>query len=747
MDTPGLRASLSFLQKRKPAWPNPEASIGTFRGTMKGKCSYWEAVGPAQAAYENICDQIQEALDTSSEAVRCSSVINYDLYMVGRTSASAVPHIMFSCKHAESRKQAMAVVRKSEILNRCPPGMDLGHWACLPHIVNLQLLSSSFPSGLFDDPEWGTQNVSYSIRSGFDPKSSQRTVALQLVQTTSACDDTTTKKTATIGAIVEACGRKFYLAPQHFFSAPCSGSWMSLSKAEDIDDNECEFGALSDDDEAVDEDAEFMSQYSLSPPMSDIESGLDSEAESSDEELKAACSLLSPASWTAKARINDWDEPLDAACFLEHRDVIQSVDRPGISCNDFDYALIEVNPTGHGTSNLPILSRATVGEAHLHNVHVTSVTGSGHVLQGILSGKPTYIRLPSASTFQKAYAVDFEKPLMPGDSGSIVRDADTGMIYGHIIAGSVEARVAYISPAESVLTELTAMLKAQRDSHSHSKILKIWPRVDSGLTVQVPNLEIRNNAPVCPCGIIDDRLPLIPSLYRPTYTAMRHSGLRWMSLFRPGNPCHPLRSDSARQFVLVTRQRGTPSLTSVTRIFVPRNRVLHKLSAGPISSEPAGTRQVAPLCGSVYLCRDLTISNFHMASLLAVLPVDNCSAACLVFSSAADDYGREAMRSREVFSFTAAPAVCRLLVGNSNDHGCREWSEGKEFGEALDVDRALELGKMRAENFPSRTGRLLSVPFTREHDSSTLWTAFFHYAVYVGFADYFREPGTSSPTI
>jgi hypothetical protein len=394
MNTPGLRASLSFLQKRKPSWPNPEASIGAFRGTIKGKYRYWEAVGPAQAAYEAICDQIQEALNTSCEPVRCSSVINYDIYMVGRTSASAVPHIMFSCKQAESRKQAMAVVRKSGILSRCPPGMDLGHWACPPHIVNLQLLSSSYSSDLLEDPKSDDQDVSHSIRSIFDSKSSQGTIALQLVQTTSACDNTKAKKIATIGAIVEACGRKFYLAPQHFFSAQGSGSLMSSSEIEDIDDNECEFGAFSDDDEVADEEVAFMSQYSLSPPISDIESGSDSDADSSDEELKPACSPLSAVPlWAAKARINDWVVPLDAACFLEHKGVIQSVDRPVISSNDLDYALIEVNPTGYGTPDLPVLSRATIGEAHLHNVNVTTVTGSGHLLQGFLSGKPRYIRL------------------------------------------------------------------------------------------------------------------------------------------------------------------------------------------------------------------------------------------------------------------------------------------------------------------------------------------------------------------
>jgi hypothetical protein len=249
------------------------------------------------------------------------------------------------------------------------------------------------------------------------------------------------------------------------------------------------------------------------------------------------------------------------------------------------------------------------------------------------------------------------------------------MIYGHIIAGSVEARVAYIFPADSVLTELAAMLEGQRDPHSPSKIMKIWPSVEAGLTLQVPDLESRDNPSVCPCGVIDERLPshiLLPSSSPPTYAALQHRELRWMSLVLPGNPCHPLHPDSARQFVLVTHQRGTPSLTRVTRIFVPASWLLHKLSAGPISSKPATTSQVASLHDSVHPRRHLTFSNFHMANLFAVLQVDNSSAARLVFGRAADDYGRETMRRWEIFSSTATPAVWRLLVGNLNDHRCRK---------------------------------------------------------------------------
>ncbi|BCS28316.1 uncharacterized protein APUU_61364A [Aspergillus puulaauensis] len=142
-----LRSPLSLLQRPKPVWENPELSIGTFRGVAKGALKYWDAQGPAQQAYDQICTDIQQVLNSSCGPVRCSSMVVYDIYMFGRETSTAVPHIMFSCKQPKSRKQAVAAVQRSGILHRFP-GIEVGHWEYPPHILNMRLLASS---GLEED--------------------------------------------------------------------------------------------------------------------------------------------------------------------------------------------------------------------------------------------------------------------------------------------------------------------------------------------------------------------------------------------------------------------------------------------------------------------------------------------------------------------------------------------------------------------------------------------------------------------
>ncbi|RDW68774.1 uncharacterized protein DSM5745_08534 [Aspergillus mulundensis] len=136
MSASRLRNTLSALHRNKETWPNPELSIGTFCGTTKDKVNYWEAQGPAREAFVNISTSIQETLNDECLRVPSSSTLVYDVYMIGKTPGKAVPHIMFSCKASESRKKAVALVRKSDILDHYP-GMELGHWESPPHLLSV----------------------------------------------------------------------------------------------------------------------------------------------------------------------------------------------------------------------------------------------------------------------------------------------------------------------------------------------------------------------------------------------------------------------------------------------------------------------------------------------------------------------------------------------------------------------------------------------------------------------------------
>ncbi|KAL4902091.1 hypothetical protein BDW74DRAFT_181252 [Aspergillus multicolor] len=105
---------------------------------------------------------------------------------------------------------------------------------------------------------------------------------------------------------------------------------------------------------------------------------------------------------------------------------------PIISSKELDYALLEVSSGDDNIMNLPLLTRDTVTNVRPGATKVSTTTRTGSFLLGKLSERPSYVRPPNADTFEEAFTVAFEGPLRRGDYGSIVRDAKTGMIYGHM---------------------------------------------------------------------------------------------------------------------------------------------------------------------------------------------------------------------------------------------------------------------------------------------------------------------------
>ncbi|KAF2190102.1 hypothetical protein K469DRAFT_561239, partial [Zopfia rhizophila CBS 207.26] len=85
-------------------------------------------------------------------------------------------------------------------------------------------------------------------------------------------------------------------------------------------------------------------------------------------------------------------------------------------------------------------------------------TASGGEMTGILSGTPSYTRLPYCTLFQEVYTVRLDGPLANGDCGSAIVDAATGELYGHIVAGCQRTGIAYIMAAHQVFQDLEELL-------------------------------------------------------------------------------------------------------------------------------------------------------------------------------------------------------------------------------------------------------------------------------------------------
>lgn len=164
MSSSRLRNTFSLFQKPNARWPDPEQSIGKFRG-RKDKFNCWEAEGSAREVFNKIQPHITELLNSACGPVPSLSFVVCHIFMIGKTQKTAVPHIMVSCQRLESRKIAVAEIKKSNILDQCPPGIHLGHWDCPPHLKDLQYLASD---ARYKDPETHTSQESQLISSLFN---------------------------------------------------------------------------------------------------------------------------------------------------------------------------------------------------------------------------------------------------------------------------------------------------------------------------------------------------------------------------------------------------------------------------------------------------------------------------------------------------------------------------------------------------------------------------------------------------
>ncbi|KAF4175669.1 hypothetical protein CNMCM7927_004678 [Aspergillus lentulus] len=462
-----LRTTILRFQKPKAIWSNPEQSTGKLLGIKKGKFHIWEANGPAREVFERIKSHITELLEYSCSPVPSSSFVLFDIFMIGEARETALPHIMFACKHSEPRKSAVAAMRKSNILEQCPPGIHFGDWDYPPHLKDLQYLASAacYNGSVVYTSQGNVSNSPHhdnDFMTIYDHSKQGTGQTLQMVlQNTSTGPEYL--RTATIGSIVMLSGRRFYLAPAHAYYPQGHILPDMVSEGSRPEDSECDFGGFEDGDEGISDfpEAEFMSQYSLTPESSDLEEDWDLDEDGSISDAGSDCLTSEVLAERPNSSIVASGAP---ACYPAEDASIPSlpyssapdVKSPFLKSDNLDYCLIEIDETEDYMLDLPVLSRENIGQLNSGSVDVMAATGSGNVLTGVLSSRLSSIRLPNGTRFTKFLSVRFEGPLQPGDSGSIVRDASTGMIYGHIVAGDTGSRTAIIIPAVDVLNDIMA---------------------------------------------------------------------------------------------------------------------------------------------------------------------------------------------------------------------------------------------------------------------------------------------------
>ena len=441
-------AILSGRSTTRPlAWPEPELSVGRLIGKVGkvGNESCWVAKGPARDAFATLAPKIKAYLERSVEPV--SSWVTWSIYMFGKSEKTASPAILFCCEVVAHRKQVRSAIKDSGILNEFP-GIKTAHMARPPDFNQLVQLA--------------------------DDSTDQRLVLASLASNPcgmplfieSSMDAGTGYKQATVGGIIQLSDKFYYTTAGHVFEPDTAVSYTE----DEISDDEFE---IDNDEDEVDEVASAACEknwlahadnVAMSPRYASLTEGrmLQPPLSPSIQDVQAT----QEKSQCKNRRV--LEEGHSPSTFLPPQPLghvyLPSLDE---SPSDLDYALIEVTRPIHCTANkFDPSSFSAKGEATIQHVvtdgpkdvKVLASTSRG-TLTGVMSGTPLYARLPNSSLYQDVYNVLLDSRLEAGDCGSWIVDAESGNLYGHIVAGSPDSGAAIIIPFARIFEDIETRVK------------------------------------------------------------------------------------------------------------------------------------------------------------------------------------------------------------------------------------------------------------------------------------------------
>jgi len=467
----------------------------------------WDAVGPARDLFDGLSAEINTHLRKFGESLY--GEVRWTLCMTGRTTDSASPTILFLSPKAEIRKSAKDEIKSSKILKKYPGfrTMDCNRPPGFFEVISL---------GRDDDMD-RTNASNTTSHFGIFGSTNDHIVFGNIEGARiyiEKDDGTHESRSSTAGGIIRLHGKEnkyFVMTVAHNFPEYIKKDFHDVATTTEF---EYELDDWSEEDEAEMDiaESEMMSKASLSPPGSDseesksdgskdplIESVEALNSSDSSSRIKSSTVLsvskssssgkfVSPkvrdsSSSSSHARtggtaisssssISARMEPAKRySIFIVLRDgssmrlpKTPSAAQLFIDKQDtlLDYALIEISHS--------LLDEFTGG--HLNDFEDHAVQMSSQIKdteskrraavdiicttasRGSIT--PTFQKLPSGH--QEFWTVHLEGFLSKGDSGSWVRDAETGKVYGHLVAGSLEPGFAYIIPMRKVMEDIERRL-------------------------------------------------------------------------------------------------------------------------------------------------------------------------------------------------------------------------------------------------------------------------------------------------
>ncbi|KIW73427.1 hypothetical protein PV04_01548 [Phialophora macrospora] len=427
--------ALSGKQQRH--WPHPTESTGEFlKSTFKfrGRISFWRAKGPARQTFKTLGRRIVDYLDKNCDEPRNSGRITLSVYMTGRTPQDSHPVILFCSEDRGERKRARKAILRSGILDEYP-GIEAGDARTPLDLDQLKPLafaaeSHRYPQGL--------------LRSGAEM--STQLSGNRIINTTRQFGKSSTRL-ATFGGLVRHGDSVSMFTADHVLDTDCA---VQLKEASTIEDDlEIDLDWQSDRPAPTPHVSADFSVSTVQPEGQTNNLSRTAELQQPPVSQKSATASNTPR------QVQDRGAAGSSLGFPTDANVIRSA--------ELDYALLQAEDSA------PLLSHIrsagmTLRRTHIiendpnDNAEVVSLTASGSLMTGTLDGTPSFTKLPNSRSFQEVYTAQFDGPLAEGDCGSWVLDAETGGLYGHIIAGSESQGIAHIVPARDVFDHAKKLL-------------------------------------------------------------------------------------------------------------------------------------------------------------------------------------------------------------------------------------------------------------------------------------------------
>ena len=477
-----LSSVVSTVQnKRQAPWPNPQDSVGPYLQRM-GIIHCWEARGPARDKFTQLAEAISAFLSQCNDSP--SAPVTWSLHMTGRTKETSRPTIVFCSNDLKARRTIRGIIKDSGLLQHYPGFITLDcnrppGFQCLKPLAGR------------DD----RQVVDIECEKSRETMSAYPGTRLFVHQP----EDVRSPRLATAGSVIQWQDRYFFITVAHVF-AGCNNSVFPVTEPHsqfEFDMDDCgDYDDLSGDDSPFSEalsDASKTSRglgmsHSISTRLSSFISQSTTDRQNLGDETKPASSLVAIEGSSSQRASKDalisassgkhTSSDTKSSMLLSETEMGLHVldnwagsrieprrSHPGtplmplISSSDgarglLDYALIEID-----TPDLNVIegnSTYTVkGVSKIPNcIDVIAITASHGVLHGRMSGTSTFMYAPSSSYHEELWTVMLEKKLTMGDCGSIVMGVDSGIVYGHIVAGSEDSGFAYIVPLRDIFFDL-----------------------------------------------------------------------------------------------------------------------------------------------------------------------------------------------------------------------------------------------------------------------------------------------------